>query len=163
MLETFTVAFFGHRFLDDPLYVQSLIKEQALKLIQQKQFVEFLVGRNGDFDRCAASAIVELQKSYRDDNSALILVLPYPTAEFLQNENAFHRYYNDVEISEKAAWAHPKSAIRARNYEMAERADLVICYVEEEYGGAWAAIQYARRIGKNILNLAGNTDIEKSL
>lgn len=33
-----------------------------------------------------------------DDNSALVLVLPYPTAEYLNNENYFCDYYADVEI-----------------------------------------------------------------
>lgn len=154
MLDIFTVAFFGHRYIDDPVRVESLLEEQIRKLITEKEYVDFLVGRNGDFDRCAAAAVVRVRKEYRDDNSALVLVLPYPTAEYSKNEKAFYDYYAEVEISQRASEAYPKSAIRIRNREMADRADLVICYVEDKSGGAWQAVEYAQKINKEIINLA---------
>ena len=48
-------------------------------LLLEKEYVEFLVGRNGDFDQIVSSAVKRQQRRVRDDNSALILVLPYPT------------------------------------------------------------------------------------
>ena len=80
--------------------------------------------------------------------------LMYPTAEYLNNENYFHEYYTDVEISYAATMAHPKSAIQIRNREMVDRADLIICYIEHEKGGAWQTIDYARKQGKAIINLS---------
>ena len=93
------------------------------------------------------------EKNYRDDNSALVLVLPYPTAEYLNNENSFHDYYTDIEIAHAAFIAHPKSAIQIRNREMVDRADLIICYIEHEKGGAWQAVEYAIKQGKAVVNL----------
>ena len=102
--------------------------------------------------------MLRVRKNHRDDNSALVLVLPYPTAEYLNNENFFHDYYTDVEISHAASVAHPKSAIQIRNREMVDRADLIICYIEHEKGGAWQTVEYAIKQGKTVINLADETD-----
>ena len=158
MLDIFTVAFFGHRYIDNPLKVEELLEEQIRKLINEKAYVDFLVGRNGEFDQCVSSTVLRVRKNVRDDNSALVLMLPYPTAEYLNNEEYFHDYYTDVEISYAASMAHPKSAIQIRNRKMVDRADLIICYVEEKRGGAWQTIQYATIQEKIIINLAQNQE-----
>lgn len=158
MYNVFTVAFFGHRYIDgNPNRIEKLLENQIQTLINKYEYVDFIVGRNGDFDQYAASAVVRTQKHYRDDNSALILVLPYPTAEFLNNEEYFHNYYTDVEISCNSSKVYPKAAIQIRNQEMVDRADLIICYIERNKGGAWQTIQYAEKQGKNIINLASDT------
>lgn len=150
------LLFFGHRYIDNPLKVEELLETKIRKLINEKEYVEFLVGRNGDFDRCASSAILRVRKNVRADNSALVLMLPYATAEYLNNEEYFNGYYTDVEISYKASIAHPKAAIQIRNREMVTRADLIICYVEENSGGAYKTVQYAEKVSKTIINLAEN-------
>lgn len=153
MLDIYTVAFFGHRYIDNPLKVEELLEEQIRKLINENEYVEFLVGRNGDFDRCVSSVVLRVRKNYRDDNSALVLMLPYPTAEYLNNKEYFHRFYTDVEISYKASKSYPKLAIQIRNREMVDRSDLIICYIEKNWGGAWKTVQYAGAKGKNIIKL----------
>ena len=154
MLEIFTVAFFGHRYIDNPLKVEELLEEQIRKLINEKEYVDFVVGRNGEFDQCVSSTVLRVRKNVRDDNSALVLVLPYVTAEYLNNEEYFHDYYTDIEISYSASMAHPKSAIQIRNREMVDRASLIICYIEENTGGAWQSVKYAIEQGKTVINLA---------
>lgn len=154
MLDIFTVAFFGHRYIDNLLKVEELLEEQIRKLINEKEYVDFLVGRNGEFDQCVSSTVLRVRKNVRDDNSALVLMLPYPTAEYLNNEEYFHDYYTDVEISYAASIAHPKSAIQIRNREMVDRADIVICYLENNHGGAWQTVDYAKKQEKTIVNLA---------
>ena len=154
MLDIYSVAFFGHRYIDNPLKVEELLEEQIRKLIDEKEYVDFLVGRNGEFDQCVSSTVLRVRKNVRDDNSALVLVLPYPTAEYLNNEEYFHEYYTDVEISYSASMAHPKSAIQIRNREIVDRADLVICYIENKEGGAWQTVEYAQKQGKTVINLS---------
>ena len=153
MLNIYTVAFFGHRYIDNLFKVEELLEEQIRKLINEKEYVDFLVGRNGDFDQCASSTVLRVRKNVRDDNSSLILVLPYPTAEYLNNEEYFHDYYSDVDISYAASKAHPKSAIQIRNREMVDKADLIICFIEKEEGGAWQTLKYAKDKEKAIINL----------
>ena len=157
-MRIYSVAFLGHRYVDNIIKVENLLEEQIRKLIDENEYVVFLVGRNGDFDQCVSSSVLRVRKNHRDDNSALVLVLPYPTAEYLNNENYFHDYYTDVEISYAASVAHPKSAIQIRNREMVDRADLIIYYIEHEKGGAWQTAKYAREQGKTVINLAEDTD-----
>ena len=157
-MKIFSVAFFGHRYVDNIIKVENLLEKQIRKLIDENEYVDFLVGRNGDFDQCVSSSVLRVRKNYRDDNSALVLVLPYPTAEYLNNENYFHYYYTDIEISHVASVAHPKSAIQIRNREMVDRANLIICYIEHEKGGAWQTVEYAIKQGKTVMNLADEKD-----
>ena len=158
MLKIYTVAFFGHRYIDNPFLIEERLEEQIYKLLAEHEYVDFLVGRNGDFDRCVSSTVLRVRKRYRDDNSSLILMLPYPTAEYLNNEESFHNYYTEVEISYAASKAHPKSAIQIRNREMVERADLIICAIEKETGGAWQTVQYAMKQEKPVINLFNKPD-----
>lgn len=158
MLNIYTVAFFGHRYIDNPFLIEERLEEQIYKLLSEHEYVDFLVGRNGDFDQYVSSTVLRVCKRYRNDNSSLILMLPYPTAEYLNNEESFHNYYTEVEISYAASKAHPKSAIQIRNREMVDRADLIICAIEKETGGAWQTVQYAMKQEKPVINLFDEPD-----
>ena len=41
---------------------------------------------------------------------------------------------------------------------MAEQSDLILCYIERESGGAYKAVQYAKKLGKEIVNLANKIE-----
>ena len=47
-MDTFTVSFFGHRYIDNPFPVDKALDELIGPLLRSKEYVEFLVGRNGD-------------------------------------------------------------------------------------------------------------------
>lgn len=117
-MHIFTVAFFGHRYIFRDNEVERQIEEQVRALRNEHRCIDFLVGRNGDFDRIASSAVLRLRKEYQSDDLSLLLFLPYPTAEYLKNQQAYHAYYTDVEIPFQAANAHPKAAIQLRNREL---------------------------------------------
>lgn len=114
-METYTVSFFGHRHIDDPIPIEAALEKIITSLLKNKPFVEFLVGRDGDFDLLVSSVIHRCQKTIRIDNSAHIWVLPYLTAEYQANEAAYCNYYNEIEISETAASIHYKAAFQSRN------------------------------------------------
>lgn len=153
-MEFYTVAFLGHR----DFYANHSCEKKLIPilkdLINTKEYVDFLVGRNGEFDIFASSCIKRAKNELWDCNSSLILVLPYPTAEFRNSEKYFVEYYDEIEICEKSAMAHYKSAMQIRNREMVDRADLIICYIERKNGGAYQTIEYAEKQGKTIINLA---------
>ena len=107
MLDIFTVSFFGHREVDHFRDVEKQMELLLFKLIEGKDYVDFLVGRNGDFDQIAAST-----------------------------------------------GSHPKAAYQIRNRSMVDRSDLVIFYVTHNSGGAYQTMQYAKSIGKTIINIA---------
>jgi len=158
MLNVYTVAFFGHRVVDNGLYALEKIENVVLQLISEKEYVEFLVGRNGEFDILAASAVRKIKKTHCN-NSELTWVLPYPVAEYENNAENFNNFYDRVEICDKSQISHYKSAIKIRNHEMVRRADLVIAYIEREYGGAYQAVKYAQKLGKKIINVADQNSL----
>lgn len=154
MLDIYTVSFFGHRQIDNFFDTERRLEELVRELIAEREYVEFLVGRNGEFDQMVSSTVKRLKRAMRDDNNALVLVLPYLTAEFSNNQDSFENYYDNIEICEAAAGGHFKSAIQVRNREMVDRSDLVICCVEHKSGGAYQTIRYAEKQGKKIINVA---------
>jgi len=153
-LVIFTVVLFGHRYIDRFAVAETGVEEIVRKLLESKEYTEFLVGREGDFDQIASSTIKRLKRSVRDDNSSLTWVLPYPTSEMENNIEYYEKYYDNIEVCEESSRAHFKGAIQARNRNMVDRADLIVCYVEHQRGGSYQTIKYAEKQGKHIINLA---------
>ncbi len=154
MLNVYTVSFFGHRQIENAAAIEKRLDEIIRPLLLEKEYVEFLVGRDGEFDQLAASAVKRLKRSVGGDNSALVWVLPYPTAEYRDYEADFADYYDEIEVCPESAAAHFKSAFQIRNRWMVDRSNLVICYVERQYGGAFQTLQYAQGHRKSIIDLA---------
>lgn len=158
-LEVFTVSFFGHRYVDNFSMAERKIDTLIRKLLQEKEYVEFLVGRDGDFDQLVSSAIRRAKRDIGDRNCAHVWVLPYPTAEFRDNEESFYEYYDEIEIASNTTGnIHPKGAFQARNRMMVDRSELVVVYIDHESGGAWQTYKYAQKNDKSIINLAEETE-----
>lgn len=152
-MNVFTVSFFGHRIIDNPFPVEQKLEDLIRDLLRSNEYVEFLIGRDGEFDQIVSSTVRRCKRSIRDDNSALVLVLPYATSEYLNNEQSFHEYYDEVEICAEAAERHFKSAHQIRNRSMVDRSDLVVFYVEHNSGGAFQTLQYAQKSRANIIKI----------
>ena len=154
MLEVFTVSFFGHRYIDNYVRIESKLATLTRKLLSTGYYIEFLVGRDGDFDQIVSSTIRAAKRAASDNNSALVWVMAYPKAEYANNAQSFEDYYDEIEVSDAASRSHFKAAIQIRNREMIDRSDLVVCFVERKSGGAFAALQYAQKQKKKVINLA---------
>ena len=115
-------------------------------------YVDFLIGRNGEFDIYISSLLRNIKKEYKN-NFSIILVLPYLTAEYKNNKNSFEKYYDEIQIYEKSLVSHFKASIKIRNCEMINKSDLIIFYVERKSGGAFDAIRYANKKNKDIINI----------
>ena len=61
-MEIYTVSFFGHSEVEGVAEIESRLERLLRDLITRKQYVEFLVGRNGEFDLLVASAIRRVVK-----------------------------------------------------------------------------------------------------
>ncbi|MBQ8441078.1 MAG: hypothetical protein IJX19_10475 [Clostridia bacterium] len=148
-MDIYRVTFIGHRRIEQSRMIEDQIEVIAKDLLRQKEYVEFYVGRNGDFDISVASAIKRAQKAVGDHNSSLSLVLPY----HVKDESYYGDFYDEVLLPIDGK-THFKSAITKRNEWMIDQAELLIAYVETESGGAYQALQYARKKGIFILNIA---------
>ena len=153
-MEIYTVSFFGHRLVERASEIEVRLEKLLHDLITQKEYVEFLIGRDGEFDLLAASSIRRAVKQYGCGNTTLILVLPYMKAEYRDNELSYLDYYDEVEICSESSDAHYKSAIQLRNRSMVDRSDLVVCCIQHKSGGAYRTMQYAKKQGKQVRNLA---------
>lgn len=148
-MEIYTVSLFGHRKTDDLRQIENRLAPMIKQLIQEKEYVSFLIGRNGEFDEYAASVVKRVQKQVGSESSEITLVLPYSVA----NIEYYEKYYDSIILPESICGAHPKAAITLKNRWMVEQSDLIIAYVEREKGGAFAAMKYGEKMNKKVVNL----------
>lgn len=153
MFSVFTVCFFGHRQIDDFRMVEQRIERLIDKLLNEHEYVEFLVGRDGEFDQLVTSAILRCRKRLDSANCSVTWVMPYLKSDYIKNRKSYDNYYDSVEVCEESANAHPKAAIQIRNRAMVERSNLCVFYVTHNSGGAYQTLRYAERTGANIINL----------
>ncbi len=153
LLDIYTVSFFGHRRIYNFYKLEELLEKYIKKLLNEKEYVDFLVGRDGDFDQIASSCVKRIKRDVIDCNSSLVWVMPYIKSEYQNNTENLEEYYDNIEVCEESQMAHYKAAIQIRNKSMIDRSDLIIFYVERKSGGAYQSMKYAEKQGKNIINL----------
>ena len=150
-MEIFTVSLFGHRHISNPDKIRTKLAQLVEKLIKEKQYVQFLVGHDGQFDEIAGEVISQVIRRSAYHTALLIMVLPYSRSEFCNPE--YLRQYNQIEICPESSQVHVKEAFLIRNMQMVDRSDMIICCMEHQQGGTFRAVYYAGRKGRNIVNL----------
>lgn len=157
MPRTYTISFFGDRKIEDFKRAERRVKPIINEIIQDTlyahEFVEFLVGRNGDFDRIVASVIKETRQTFSTVNSSLILVLPYETAEYTKNREYIENYYDSVEICPESSKVTYNSAVQVRNRQMVDRSQLIFFHIENDSVEAYKAVQYAKKQSKPVVDI----------
>ena len=148
-MDIYRVTFIGHRRIYDISEIEERLAPILTELLSTKEYVEFYIGRNGDFDEIAASVIKRIQKQTDRNNSSLILVLPYVVKDI----EYYSEYYDEVIIPYIIEKAHPKSAITLRNRWLIDLSDMLISYTERKTGGAYATEKYAVSLNKKVINL----------
>lgn len=153
MLSVYTVCFFGHRQVDDFQSAEQAVESFIEVLLKEHEYVEFLVGRDGEFDQIVSSAVLRCKNRMDSANCSLIWIMPYLKADYVNDIDSYDSYYDSVEVCEKSALAHPKSAIQIRNKVMVDRSDLCVFYITRKSGGAYQTLRYAEKTGANAINL----------
>ncbi len=152
--EIYRVSFIGHREITyDFRCVENALDGIITEVTKNKEFIEFYVGKNGDFDTMAVSAVKRYQNRTGKENSALILVIPYEVA----NVDCYEKFYDEVIYPDELYGIHFKSAIAKRNEWMVDHSDLLIAYVKNNKGGAAHCYKYATAQGKKTRNIAEET------
>lgn len=153
-----TVTFFGHRKIENFFETEKQVENIIYKLMQSETYIEFLVGKSGDFDQLVTSVIKRAKRNVGKDNNSLVLVLPYYSKHTPDYWHAYESFYDSIEICEESASAHYKSAYKIRNKNMIDRSDFIVFYVNKNKGGAYEALKYAQKTNKSYINF-GNPEI----
>ena len=108
---------------------------------------EIFLGGYGNFDDFAFRCAKKFKQTHQ--NAKLVLITPY-----LENSKATYNKANfDSIVYPSLEHVPPRYAISRRNKWMIEQADIVICCVSRQYGGAYAMYLDATRKKKRIYNL----------
>ena len=138
-------TFFGHR--DCPSSIKGKLHKEIERLICNHGVDTFYVGTQGSFDRMAYAALVELRQRYR--YIKVYRVLAYmPKLSIIAADCSM---LDDTILPEGIEKAHPRYAIIKRNNWMIDRSDYVIAYVTRSFGGAYQAVERAKKMGKSVI------------
>lgn len=136
-------TFFGHR--DCPSSIKGKLREEIDQLICNHGVDTFYVGTQGSFDRMAYAILVELRKRYQ--HIKIYRVLAY-MPKLSDADTA------DTIVPEGIEKVHPRYAIVHRNNWMTDHSDYVIAYIRHTFGGAYQAVERAKRKGKETIQIA---------
>ena len=157
------VCFIGHRrigFGD----IRKKLKEVVLQKIKDGcKF--FTMGTHGEFDEMALSVCKELRKDYPDIKIVVVITsLQKIKKQLIYDDEWGQEYfepYKDVEtVMYDIEETHYKRQIIESNHQMIDDCDCLIAYVNKKntYSGAKYAWQYAKKQGKEIINLYDEKD-----
>ena len=139
-------AFFGHK--DTPESVKPLLEAAIRHIIEHYPDTTFYVGHNGNFDRIVLSVIKNLSVEFSDLSYAVILAY-LPTGKSTERYNGLPTIYPEgIENTPL------KYAISYRNNWIVKQADMIVCYITHNYGGAVQFVKKAKNMGKTVYNVA---------
>lgn len=121
----------------------------AVKKAAEQGCELFYTGAMGEFDEIFSSAVRFLKKTYPEIK--LVCVKPYLTKEINESGDYLYSLYDDIIIPTELADIHYKTVITKRNQWIIDKCDVVIGYTIRDYGGAYKAIDYAKKKGKEII------------
>lgn len=146
------ISFAGHSFVYPSIKVKEIVKNQIRNNIVDTDHVTCYLGGYGDFDIICALACRELKQEH--DFIEIVYVTPYFN---LSDQVKINEMQNcglyDTSIYPPLENVPPRFAILRRNEWMMSTADLVITYVNHNYGGAFKSLQAAKRKKKKIINI----------
>lgn len=136
-------TFCGH---SDIIFTEAIYQKlyNEIKKVIKEGCDKFLLGGYGNFDLTAAKIIYSLKESYCNIQS--ILVIPYLNKKYNTD------LYDDT-IYPPLEYIPKKFAILKRNEWMVNNSDIIISYVEHNWGGAAKTLRYAEKKNKIIKNI----------
>lgn len=147
-----TITFTGHAFVSSYAAVKEKVKQQLRAYVDGARAITFYLGGYGSFDEICAAVCRELKQEY--EGIELVYVTPYIS---LSEQDKIRRMTEqkliDASVYPPIEGVPPRLAILKRNEWMIQNADLVIAYIDHEYGGAYKAYQYAKHKNKKIINI----------
>lgn len=148
-----TCVFTGHRQIFEP-NISEKVKKALEKLIEIENRIVFLNGKMNRFANVCAGAVCTMKEKYPEKEIRNCLVLPYYSNRINTEKSYFQSLYDEILLPEEVECTYYKAAITKRNRWMVDRADLMLAYIDHDYGGAYQTYRYAQKKSVPIINIA---------
>lgn len=151
-----TCCFTGHRKIPPEQYEEIIkrLKSEITAMIQQG-VIYFGTGGALGFDTMAAQTVLALREQY--PQIKLILVLPCKTQTRGWNEEEKATYENIKKACDKyisISDAYTYGCMHERNRHLVDCSSYCICYLTKHSGGTAYTVEYAKKKGLTVMNLA---------
>ena len=123
-------------------------EEKIISILREKHADEVYLGGYGAFDLFAYKCSLK----YKKEENALKFTLVTPYLDSKHKKGFFEGEYDEI-IYPSLENVPPRFAISGRNEWMVENADVVVAFVEREFGGAYKTLKYAKKRKKEIINI----------
>ena len=145
-------AFFGHR----DTVITTQLEEKLIATIREliaQGIDEFWCCEQGTFDWLCHYVLLKLAKEFCFIR--LCLVCPNNPNKYSKlRQDSILTFYDEMIYPAEIANGPARFGILRRNHYVAKNADIIVCYVEHLSGGAYQAVQYAKKFQTKIINLA---------
>lgn len=151
-MENRVCAFSGHRNLNSGGFDNGLLDRVILNLIKNGTNT-FLCGMAQGFDLAAAQSVLQYKKDY---DILLVACLPCANQTDTFSEKNRKIYNSVLEQCDKVITLAPvyySGCMHERDRFMVENSDLLVCYLRKRSGGTFYTVNYARKMGKKIIEL----------
>lgn len=138
-----TVTFCGH----GKIYYDESVRQELIKTAEtliNDGADTFLLGGYGQFDGLCASILTGLKEKY--PYIKIIPVIPYLNRDYYMKDY-------DESLYPPLENVPRKFCISRRNQWMVEKSDVLVCYIQNTFGGAYNTYCHAKRKNKKIINL----------
>lgn len=146
-------AFFGHR--DTPATIELENKlEQAVRNLIAHGVDEFWVCNEGNFDWISRMVMQRIKENFGSIVHVCYVSAYNPDKYTKIRQDWLEERYDEIIYTNEIANGPQKFAIKRRNNYIADNTDYIICYITQNYGGAYEAVQRAKKNHKQIINIA---------
>ena len=144
-------SFIGHKdlFITDTLLEN--IRNTIIDLIENENIKDFYCGGYGNFDNTIASLLKELKSTY-GIRSYLVTAYINPLVEKKLKYIERRNIYDEI-IYPELENIPLKFAIKKRNEWIVDHSDIIVTYVDHNWGGAATTLNYAKKKNKQIIRL----------
>lgn len=152
----YTCCFTGHRAL--PPEERGAIAyqlEQTVIMLIQAGIRFFGAGGARGFDTLAAQTILKLRRRY--PHIKLILVLPCLSQTQGWRDEDIKVYESIKTAADKVTYTSEKytqGCMHKRNRHLVDHSSICVCYLTEDRGGTAYTVNYAKKQGLTVINLA---------
>ncbi len=156
-MKTKTIAFIGHRKIENYRELKKLLRNVISKLIEEENAETFLFSGIGSFDTLCLDTATDMKRYYP------LIKRIYVRARYEQISNEYEKYlllyYDKTFFPYEVKGAGYRSYVR-RNQVMVDMCDILVTYYDVDYkllsgknSGTKTAVEYALKKNTRIINL----------